>query len=71
MYSGIKLTLPSFVKKNSKITTASLDRIDSSKPYTKGNVQFVSTSINFMKGELSHDDTILLCKQIASFWDKK
>lgn len=30
-------------------TRASLDRIDSSKPYEEGNIQFVSTPINYMK----------------------
>lgn len=65
-YSGIKLKLSthSNILKN-PITTASLDRVDSSKGYLKDNIQFVSRSINFMKGEMSHKETIQLCKLIA------
>lgn len=36
---------------------ASLDRIDSAKPYNKGNIQFVSLSINLMKSTMSDEET--------------
>ncbi len=36
---------------------ASLDRIDSTKPYDVGNVQFVSLSINYMKASMTDTDT--------------
>lgn len=42
----------------SQNTKASLDRIDSSKGYTKGNVQFVSCTINYAKSS-QPDSTIL------------
>lgn len=65
-YSNIELILPKHgTRKVDHIHRASLDRIDSSKGYTKDNTRFVSTSINFMKNSLSHDDTIKLCKLIA------
>jgi hypothetical protein len=35
--------------------TASLDRIDSSIGYIKGNVQFISTAINYMKSTMSDE----------------
>ena len=58
-YSGIKLILNSHTRRNKDHRfTASLDRIDSSKGYIEGNVQFVSTLINFMKHTMSHEDTI-------------
>lgn len=63
-YSGIQLVLPRD-KNNDYIRTASLDRIDSSQGYIEGNVQFTSTAINCMKGVLSHEQTIELCKLIA------
>jgi hypothetical protein len=66
-YSGVVLKLPSS-KNNSKIYTASLDRIDSSKGYVKDNIQFVSTTINFMKNTLSDEETKEFCKQISKFW---
>ena len=35
--------------------TASLDRIDNSKGYIKGNIRWVSRSINYMKNDMSDD----------------
>lgn len=66
-YSGIQLELPKS-KNNNLITTASLDRIDSSKGYVEGNIQFVSGSINLMKNKLTHEQTIDLCKTISKHW---
>lgn len=69
VYTGIKLVEWNYKGENS-IYTASLDRIDSNKGYVKGNVQFVSRNINYMKNSLSNDETIELCKIISSFWKK-
>lgn len=44
---------------------ASLDRIDSSLGYIIGNVQWVYKGVNFMKGEMSHDYFIEMCKMIT------
>jgi len=46
--------------------TASVDRIDPSKGYVEGNVQWVSIQINFMKGSLSQEDFVRLCKLVAN-----
>ena len=68
-YSGVTLVLNSSKKRyKDKRYNASLDRIDSTKGYIKGNVQFISCSLNFMKAELTHGETVELCKQIAKFW---
>lgn len=65
-YTGIKLQLAEYkTNHNNPIYTASLDRIDSSKGYIIGNVQFISTAINYMKNNMSHKDTIILCNIIA------
>lgn len=40
---------------------ASLDRIDSTKGYIEGNVQFVHKTINFMKNTMSQDEFIRFC----------
>lgn len=53
------------INHNNPIYTASLDRIDSSKGYEIGNIQFISTAINYMKNTMSHEDTLKLCKIIA------
>lgn len=48
------------------LKTMSLDRIDSSKGYIKGNVQWVHKDINRMKMEMSQSKFIEWCKLIAS-----
>ena len=66
VYSKVKLKHPNKAKNKSNIYTASLDRIDSSKPYEIGNVQFVSISMNHMKNSMSHEDTLELIKIIKN-----
>jgi transposase len=44
--------------------TASLDRIDSSKGYIEGNVQWVHKMINTMKWDFNQDDFIKMCTAI-------
>ena len=63
--SGIKLSLLSGHKDRNY--TASLDRIDSSKGYIKGNVQWVHKDINRMKQEFSAEKFLNLCKQITDY----
>lgn len=43
----------------------SLDRIDSSKPYLKNNVQVVVYMYNVCKGEFAHEDVVLFAKMLA------
>lgn len=65
-YSGISLILNSHSNiSKDKIYSASLDRIDSKLGYIKGNIQYVSQCINFMKSSMSHEETIKICKLIA------
>lgn len=44
---------------------ASLDRIDPNKGYIIGNVQWINTRINIMKGNLSQIDFINVCRLIT------
>lgn len=44
--------------------TASLDRIDSSKEYTKDNIQWVHKNINFMKNNFTEEEFLNLCKLV-------
>jgi hypothetical protein len=44
---------------------ASLDRIDSNKPYETGNVQWVDVNINYAKLRLSNDEFIQMCKNVT------
>lgn len=50
---------------NSSNNTASIDRIDSSKGYIKGNVQWVHKHVNFMKRTYSQEYFLSMCKMIA------
>lgn len=60
--SGLVLTLPQKCKDVDK--TASLDRIDSTKGYVKGNVQWIHKDINLMKWNLVQTEFINYCKLI-------
>jgi hypothetical protein len=62
--SGIELTFP-FGHKD-KSWTASLDRIDSSKGYILGNVQWVHKDINIMKNKFNQEHFINMCKLISN-----
>lgn len=58
-YTGIKMILP---KNTSNVDTirslkkASLDRIDSSEGYVKGNIEFVCYAINMAKNSFTRDE---------------
>lgn len=47
--------------------TASLDRIDSSKDYIEGNVQWVHKKLNKMKCSMSDDEFIEACREVADY----
>ena len=60
-YLNLPLVLPLHTGKHDKSNpnlVASLDRRDSSKGYVKGNVQFISVTLNFAKNK--HDESVLL-----------
>lgn len=61
--SGLSLKFPE--KYKDKTYTASLDRIDSSKGYVEGNVQWVHKDINLMKNKFDQDYFINICKLIS------
>jgi hypothetical protein len=62
-YSGVDLVHPN--QKGNNINTASLDRIDSSLGYVKGNIQFVSIICNQAKNNLSHQEMITFLRIIG------
>jgi len=51
-----------------KNTTASLDRIDSKKDYTKDNIQWLHKDINMLKNKYEQSYFIQMCKLVANKW---
>ena len=51
--------------------TASLDRIDSSKGYEPGNIQWVHKDVNQMKWELTNPRFIEVCRAVVLFQETK
>jgi hypothetical protein len=62
--SNINIELTRNAKK--KRSTASLDRIDSNKPYVIDNIQWVHKTVNIMKNTLSNEEFINMCKLISN-----
>ena len=52
---------------NETSNTGSIDRIDSSKGYVEGNVQWVDKDVNNMKMNLTEETFIQLAKEIAHY----
>jgi hypothetical protein len=52
--------------KNHELATASLDRIDSSKGYVEGNLQWLHKDVNVMKWDLTTDRFVELCQKISN-----
>lgn len=62
--SGVPLN---FGTRTGKNRTASLDRIDSSKGYDPGNVQWVHKDINRMKNIYTQEYFIEMCKKVSEY----
>jgi len=63
--SGQPILLPQSSKYQS--VTASIDRIDNSKGYISDNIQLVHKRINILRGALSVEDFVELCKMVAEY----
>lgn len=62
--SGLDLFFPKQSK--DKTYNASLDRIDSSKGYIQGNVQWVHKDVNIMKNKYKQEYFLEMCKLISN-----
>lgn len=54
-------------EQKSGMATASLDRIDSSKGYVRGNVQWVHKDVNLMKMNLDQKHFVDLCREVVEY----
>lgn len=61
--TGLDLTFNK--RANDTTGNASLDRIDSSKGYVKGNIQWIDKRVNQMKNNFSLQEFLFLCKLIT------
>lgn len=77
VYTGWVLSLPAYHLERTEskgrkrkftrdLTRASLDRIDSSKGYEHGNIQFVCLMANIAKSDYASDDLIRFCRAVAN-----
>jgi hypothetical protein len=64
-YTKLPLTFGGYLNSNRKNISASIDRIDSSKGYTLGNIELVHKDVNFMKQSFQKQYFIDLCRLIA------
>jgi len=65
IYSGVELGMEFSINKRVGKNTASIDRIDSSKGYIEGNVQWVHKVVNNMKSSLAEGEFLKWCKLVA------
>lgn len=63
--TGLPLAMPRNHKLAAGSYTASLDRIDSTKGYLRGNVQWVHLIVNDMKSDFSQEDFVQWCCLVA------
>lgn len=63
--SGLPLTFSS--RSNGKDGNASIDRIDSTKGYIKGNIQWIDKRFNWMKNNYSQLEFLSLCKLVTDY----
>jgi len=65
-----KLELPnhssSWKEDSDKLKRASLDRIDNSKGYIRGNLRYVSIMANYCRNEFSDEEVKLFCEAVTS-----
>lgn len=70
-YTGIRMMLPQNIgeqRNNGSLKKMSLDRIDSSKGYVKGNVEFVCLAINRAKNNRTKKELVDFLKEIKVFY---
>jgi len=65
--SGLDIRFSPNLKKQRELGTASLDRIDSNKPYIIDNIQWVHKHVNNMKQWYNQDYFIIMCKTIGDY----
>ncbi len=67
VYSNVPLVLPTGITDSDDILyAATIDRINPSVGFIKGNITFISVAMSFMKENISHEKTLKLVKLIKT-----
>ncbi len=67
IYSKVSLILPTTnAEVEDVLSTAVIDKINPSVDYIKGNIQFISVAMSYIKRDLSHEKTLKLVKLIKT-----
>lgn len=67
--SGLEIFLSQNPKK--KKQTASIDRIDSTKGYIEGNIQWVHKKVNLCKNTQNNQEFLVLCRAIKEYNERR
>lgn len=69
--SGVDIKISSKINSQHNIDrsnhSASLDRIDNSKPYIEGNVQWIHKTLNAMRRQYSVEEFVWWCSKVSSY----
>ena len=68
--SGVPICFSSNIRDQRGKQTASLDRIDSSKPYTENNIQWTHKKVNIMKNIMSVEEFSGWCSLVQDWMNK-
>lgn len=63
--SGLEISITRRTHRGKSDNTASLDRIDSGKPYEEGNLQWLHKDVNKMKFDLPQARFLELCRLVV------
>jgi len=67
IYSKVPLVLPTAgAEAEDVLSTAVIDKINPTAGYVKGNIQFISVAMSYIKRDLSHEKTLKLVKLIKA-----
>ena len=65
--TGWDLSLRETKTRGPSAESASLDRIDNNKGYTKDNVQWLHKDVNWMKGRFTQNRFLEICQTVAAY----
>ncbi len=68
--SGVPIKFSTNIRDERGTQTASLDRVDNSKGYVVGNIQWVHKRVNIMKNVMANDELLEWCERLIQWRNK-